>query len=148
MKNERCSNSRRAFLGLLVKIPLIPAAVLAARKVSAAAAPAIRQILMNDFAIAGFRYYDGPKELAGLAAGARLTLRPEPANPHDPFAVEIFHGPAKLGYVPRFCNRHISRLLLDRVPLTCEVLSAKREAPPWQAVSVAVSLVQATGLVL
>jgi len=96
---------------------------------------------MNDFAIAGFRYYDGAKELPGLVAGTKLTLRAEPANPYDCFAVEIFHGNAKLGYVPRFCNRHISRLLQDAVPLTCEVERVDAEAPPWEAVAVKLFLI-------
>jgi len=40
MKNEKYNDSRRAFLGLLVKAPLIPAAVLLSRQASAALAPA------------------------------------------------------------------------------------------------------------
>ncbi len=100
---------------------------------------------MNDFAIAGFRYYDGAKELPGLVAGTKLTLRAEPANPYDSFAVEILHGPAKLGYVPRFCNRHISRLLQDAVPLACEVERGDAEAPPWDAVYVGVLLAVRAG---
>lgn len=46
------ADSRRGFLGLLAKLPLIPAAVLPIR---GAPAPQHR-VLMNDFAIAGFRY--------------------------------------------------------------------------------------------
>lgn len=140
MKNEPSGDSRRAFLGFLVKAPLIPAVVLAARTTAAAPEPAIRQILMNDFHIAGFRYYDGADELPGLNAGAKLVLRPEPTNPHDRFAVEILHGPAKLGYVPRFCNRHLSRLLLEAVPLGCEVERVDPAARPWEAVLVQVFL--------
>ena len=101
-----------------------------------------RQVLMNDFAIAGFRYYNGPDHLAALAVGTKLTLRSEPTNPHDPFAVEIVHDRAKLGYVPRTCNQHISRLLLHRVPLACEVLSVNRQAPPWEAVAAVIFLLQ------
>ncbi|MCZ7641394.1 MAG: HIRAN domain-containing protein [Verrucomicrobia bacterium] len=90
------ADSRRDFLGLLARLPLLPAAVLPTR----AAPTSRRQVLMNDFAIAGFRYYDGPTELPRLTAGTTLTLRAEPENPHDPFAVEILHGSAKLGYIP------------------------------------------------
>jgi hypothetical protein len=66
----------------------------------------------------------------------RLALRPEPTNPHDSFAVDILHGPAKPGYFPRFCNRHISRLLQDAVALTCQLDHLDPNAPPWDAVSV------------
>jgi hypothetical protein len=47
-----------------------------------------------------------------------MTRRAEPTNPHDSFAVEIMHGPAKLGYLPRYCSRQISRLLQADAPLT------------------------------
>ena len=139
MKSEIGINSRRVFLGFLAKAPLVPAAVLAARPTRAATPPE-RQVLLNDFAIAGFSYYEGAKELPALIPGSGLTLRAEPRNPHDAFAVEILHGPAKLGYVPRFCNRHISRLLLEAVPLACEVERVDAEAPPWDAVYVRVLL--------
>ncbi|MCZ7636730.1 MAG: HIRAN domain-containing protein [Verrucomicrobia bacterium] len=140
MNSEIGITSRRAFLGFLAKAPLVPVAVLAPRPAQAAPPTSARQVLMNDFAIAGFRYYDGARELPGLAAGTKLTLRAEPANPYDSFAVEIFHGPAKLGYVPRFCNRHISRLLQDAVPLACVVERVDSQAPPWEAVVVGVCL--------
>jgi len=139
MKTEIRADSRRAFLSLLVKAPLIPATVLATSDTVAAPKSPERQVLMNAFAIAGFRYYDGPKELPKLTVGTRLNLRAEPDNAHDCFAVEIFHGPAKLGYVPQSCNQHISRLLLEAVPLTCEVERVNSEAPPWEAVAVSVS---------
>ena len=103
-----------------------------------------KQVLMNDFAIAGFRYYNGPGHLAALAVGTKLTLRSEPTNPHDPFAVEVMHDRAKLGYVPRTCNQHISRLLLHRVPLACEVLTLNPKSPPWEAVTAVLFLIQPT----
>ena len=92
----------------------------------------------SPFPIAGFRHYAGAASIRGLRPGTRLTLRIEPTNPHDAFAVEILHGPAKLGYVPRFCNRPVNRLLLDSVPLACEVERVDPQAPPWEAVAVRV----------
>ncbi len=97
MKDEIGTGSRRTFLGFLTKSPLVPAAVLATRPAAAVPAPPERQVLMNDFAIAGFRYCDGAKELPRLVAGTKLTLRADPANPYDSFAVEILHGPAPWG---------------------------------------------------
>jgi hypothetical protein len=90
--------------------------------------------------IAGFRYYDGAAVLPQLQPGTPLTLRPEPGNPHDPNAVEILHAGAKLGYIPRFCNRQIRHLLQADVPLTCEVAHVSADAPPWETVSVRLSL--------
>lgn len=140
MNVQPATDSRRAFLGFLAKAPLLPIAVLPIRGAPPTGAPRTRKVLMNDFAIAGFRYYDGAKELPHLVTGATLTLRAEPTNPYDDFAVEIFHGAAKLGYVPRFCNRHISRLLLEAVPLVCEVERTDTQAPPWETVGVRILL--------
>lgn len=139
LNTDTPNRSRRSFLGFLIKAPAIPAAVIACREV-AAAMP--RRVLLNDFKIAGFQYYGGPTHLPALAAGARLTLRPQPTNPHDAFAVEIFHGPVKLGYVPRYCNRHLSRMLLDGVALECQADTIAPNAAPWDAVAVNVYLAQ------
>ena len=140
MQTHTLNPSRRSFLAFLFKAPLIPAALFASRKLARALPPARRPVLLNDFKIAGFQYYDGPEHLAAIAPGAALTLRPQPANPHDPFAVEIFHGPAKLGYVPRYCNRHLSRMLQEAVPLVCQAVVVSPEAAPWDAVAVNIYL--------
>ncbi len=142
MNNAFPLESRRAFLGRFLKTPLLPAAICACCQ--GASAAGARLVRLNDFAIAGFRYYEGARELPRLTPGRRLTLRPEPANRFDRFAIEILHGPAKLGYVPRACNQHLSRLLEAGVPLVCQVVRTDPQAPPWQAVAVVVSLVQAT----
>lgn len=140
MTMKSVTSSRRGFLGFLGRLSLLPAALLSARTTAAGPGHGARRILINDFAIAGFRYYDGAKELPRLATGAKLTLRAEPSNPYDSFAVEVFHGRVKLGYVPRFCNRHISRLLLGAVPVACEVEQVNPHAAPWEAVAVNVYL--------
>lgn len=59
---------------------------------------------------------------ARLKSGAALKLTAEPENPHDPFAVQIHIGKAKLGYVPRSDNRHINRLLEQGAQLECRVI--------------------------
>ena len=146
MKTDTPNQSRRSFLGFLIKAPVIPVAASCLPSAACSlqplntAPPVRRSVLLNDFKIAGFRYYDGPGQLPALAPGAKLTLRAQPANPYDAFAVEIFHGPVKLGYVPRFCNRHLSRLLLDGVELDCEADAISPQAAPWDAVAVNVYL--------
>jgi hypothetical protein len=100
------------------------------------------------FPMAGFRHYNGAASIYALTPGTRLALRAEPNNPHDPFAVEIFQGPAKLGYVPSFCNRHISRLLQDSIPLACEVERVIPDGPPWEAVNVRILLPQQSVLAI
>ncbi|MEY4385532.1 MAG: hypothetical protein RLY20_815 [Verrucomicrobiota bacterium] len=135
--------TRRKFLGLLAKLPLVPASMLVAHNVGKMLPPAPRKVLLNDFPIAGFKYYHGPSVHPSLHAGTALHLRAEPGNPYDPHAVEILRGGDKLGYVPRFCNRHLSRLLQAGVSLSCTVGQVNPMQPAWQAVQVRVSLLQA-----
>lgn len=52
-----------------------------------------------EFFVAGLVYYDYQK--VKLRSGMRVSLFPEPSNPHDVNAIEIFIGRHKLGYVPR-----------------------------------------------
>ncbi len=134
--------NRREFIGSLARLAVIPAAVLASRTLTATTMPAMRQIPMNEFSIAGFRYHDGPEAMPLLAPGTALTLRAQPDNQYDPHAVEILCGRLKLGYVPRFCNRHVSQLLQNQVSLACEVTRISADAPPWDAVAVRISLPQ------
>lgn len=75
-------------------------------------------------------------------AWMRANPPTEPTNPHDAFAVEIQDGSAKLGYVPGFCNRHVNRLLVDSVPIACEVERFDPQSPPWEAVAVRVHMLQ------
>ncbi len=128
MRTQNSDESWGLELGLLER-PFIPATK-SARPEGALPSP---------FAISGFRYHDGPRCLPRLRVGEALTLRPEPGNPHDAFAVEILFGRAKLGYVPRFCNQRLSRLLAEGADLRCEVAKLDADAPPWDAVAVRVS---------
>ena len=95
---------------------------------------------MNQFRIAELAYYDVQHVVRRLQPGTELCLVAEPTNPHDEFAVEVFYGECKLGYVPRSDNRHLSRLLQQGVKLSCEVLEAKPEATVWDGVRARVYL--------
>jgi len=64
-----------------------------------------------DCHIAGFKYYDGLDVIAYLKLGTPVTLRSEPDNPYDTYAVAIYYEDTKLGYVPREKNGHVSDLL-------------------------------------
>ncbi|MDV7391113.1 HIRAN domain-containing protein [Arthrospira platensis SPKY1] len=130
------SNTRRLFLQWLASLPLLS---LLARP--AIARPAPRKLLMNQFRVAGLAYYDVETAIRGMQAGDPLRLVAEPTNPHDEFAVEIWHDEYQLGYVPRSDNRHISRLLRQGATLTGEVWEADPDAPVWEMVRAKVYLI-------
>ena len=127
--------TRRNFFKIIAALPL---AALFARPTPAAPLPPPARLLLNRFSIAGFQYCAGPALARRLRPGAELKLTPEPQNPHDPFAVEIHLGQAKLGYVPRSDNKHISRLLEQGARLACRVVEVDPAAAVWRRVRVEV----------
>lgn len=72
---------------------------------------------MNDryfsgFHPAGFMYHERVAVSQELKVGAALTMVAEPGNSFDPYAVALYYGDRKLGYVPTMSeNRHISQFL-------------------------------------
>lgn len=66
--------------------------------------------LMN-FDIAGFTYWEGCEVFHELKVGAELKLEREKNNPFDPYAVAIYFGEYKLGFIPRGANHDISKFL-------------------------------------
>ena len=126
------TTTRRTFLRTLLLAllaPLLPPAP-----------PPVRWLSLGRFSIAGFRYYEGLGQVAGMRTGEALALRPEPSNPYDERAIEIYRGQAKLGYVPRKENAAIFRLLQQQAPVACWVTAVQPAAKPWEMVEVEVGL--------
>lgn len=136
--------ARREFLNLIATLPLIPASKLLAGKSIARHSSIPHAEPVKDFTIAGYQYYDGPRVHESLYVGAELHLCAEPDNPHDPLAIAILLGDDKLGYVPRYCNRHLSQLLQDGVALHCTVGQVNPLGPVWELVRVHVTAIHAT----
>lgn len=65
---------------------------------------------LNDH-IAGFTYWDGATVFTELKVGDKLKLVREKENQFDPYAVAIYHGENKLGFIPRSKNHDISKFL-------------------------------------
>ena len=128
--------SRRLFLRWLPSLPL-----LGFLPQPAIARPAPRKRLMNPFRVAGLAYYAVEAAIHGMRAGDPLCLVAEPTHPHDKFAVEIWHGEHKLGYVPRSDNRYLSRLLRQGATLAGEVWEADPHATVWEMVRARVYLI-------
>lgn len=63
------------------------------------------------FDIAGFTYWEGCEVLHELKVGTTLTLVREKDNQFDAYAVAIYYGDYKLGFIPRGENHQISKFL-------------------------------------
>lgn len=61
--------------------------------------------------VAGYWYYDGIEAEADMSVNDPLTLKRQPENPYDRYAIEVFHDGLKLGYLPRTDNRIPARLM-------------------------------------
>ena len=66
---------------------------------------------LANFHIAGFSYWDGCEALEHLKPGKELELVREEDNKFDPYAVAIWYGDYKLGFVPRGENKEISKYI-------------------------------------
>lgn len=92
------------------------------------------------FRIAGFQYHRGGEVLDLLVADDPIELVREPDNPHDPQAIRLDWYGVPLGYLPRRYNIGPAALLDEGAPLWAQVVAVNREASPWEAVKVRLSL--------
>lgn len=69
----------------------------------------------------GYAHHADHTLLDSLKLGDPLSLLPEPANPHDRYAVRVHHRDRHIGYLPRESNHVVSRLLRQGAPLRGEI---------------------------
>ncbi len=100
-----------------------------------------REILLNKFSVAGFRFYNGPNLLEKMRPGEPLTLKAEPDNEYDNYAVKIYYQNEHIGYVPRSDNKPIFRLLQQNIPLMARITQIQPDQVPWQMVQVKIWLI-------
>lgn len=61
--------------------------------------------------VAGFTYWDGPIVFNELHIGTELRLELEEDNKFDPYAVALYYGDDKIGFIPRGENHDICKFL-------------------------------------
>ncbi len=65
----------------------------------------------STFDIAGFTYWEGCIVFNELKIGTILRLVREQENKFDAYAVAIYFGEHKIGFIPRGANKEISKFL-------------------------------------
>jgi hypothetical protein len=98
----------------------------------------VREIRLSSPDLAGFQYYQGPEIEPQLRQNNLLTLRREPTNPHDCYAIEVFQNNAKLGYLPRAENKVIARLMDQGVAVKARILKVDPEVYAYPKVKIKV----------
>lgn len=71
----------------------------------------VKRTHLANFHIAGFSFWDGSEAFEHLKIGTKLDLVREADNHFDPYAVALYYGEFKLGFIPRGNNRDISKYL-------------------------------------
>ncbi len=71
----------------------------------------VKKVHLDNFHIAGFGFWDGCEAFEHLKIGTKLDLVREADNAFDPYAVAIYYGEYKLGFIPRGSNHDISKYL-------------------------------------
>ena len=93
---------------------------------TAIALPFAQDIFLLETHIAGLHYYDIKNLTTPLQLTDVLLLRREPGNVHDELAIAVLTVTAqKLGYVPRYRNPVLARLMDAGKSLVAEVAQIK-----------------------
>ncbi len=56
--------------------------------------------------VRGFRFYEGPNLLGGMAEGHELELVREPDNEYDDCAIALYWNGKKIGFIPRSAMKY------------------------------------------
>lgn len=94
----------------------------------------VSEIRLSSPYIAGFQYYHGPEIEALLNVDDILSMKREPHNPHDCYAVEVFRNDVKLGYLPREENKVIARMMDQGMTVKARIIKIKPEEHPYRRV--------------
>jgi len=95
--------------------------------------------LLRSF-VAGYQYHQGATVENELLPETPLLLRREPENRYDDQAIAIYYGEVRIGYIPRYENPVLARLLDGGVELQAKVATVDLKAPTWERVEVVVSV--------
>ena len=80
--------------------------------------------MMCQFEVVGVRFHAEAFKEAQVVRGDRVTLRPEPENPYDRFAIAVYKEERRVGYVPRHYTGQIHKAIADKIDYDVCVESA------------------------
>lgn len=73
--------------------------------------------------LSGLAYYDYPQAYRSISVGDPLSLKREPENKHDRFAVAVHFCGRKLGYWPYPENKAIANMVDQKISVKARVVS-------------------------
>jgi len=97
-------------------------------------------VLIDDTRIAGTTHIKGIDAIAeGLQENCELRFEREPGNLADSWAIKVYAGAVKIGYVPADCNEILARLMDGGKALSGKLI-AKEKVGNWNKLHMEVSL--------
>ena len=97
-------------------------------------------VLIEDTRVAGTTHVHGIDGIvAKLEDGADLRLEREPGNMADAWAIRVYAGEERIGYVPADCNEVLARLMDGGKALSAK-LTGKEKLGTWNKLHMEVSL--------
>lgn len=97
-----------------------------------------REVRLTSRYIAGFQYYRGAEIENQLRVNDTLVLKREHENRHDWYAVEVYRGNDKLGYLPREENRVVARMMDQKIEVKGRIEKINPESEEWHKVKMKV----------
>jgi hypothetical protein len=101
-------------------------------------AAAKREIRLTSRYVAGFQYYRGAEIENKLKVNDSLLLKREPKNKYDCYAVEVYHGDNKLGYLPREENRVVARMMDQEINVKGRITKINSDSSDYRKVKMKV----------
>lgn len=96
---------------------------------------------LDDFYLAGAKFYQLPWILNDLKIGDDIALIPEPENRYDENAVAIHFKEKKLGFVPRVNNSNLQKLILANANVMGKISVLNPQGEQWKQVKVTLYIV-------
>ena len=97
-------------------------------------------VLIEDTRVAGTTHVHGIDAIVeGLELDVSLRLEREPDNLVDAWAIRVFAGESRIGYVPADCNEILARLMDGGKALSAK-LTGKEKIGTWNKLHMEVSL--------
>jgi len=95
-----------------------------------------KPVLLEHFYITGYYYYDGEKVEHQLKVNNKLRIKREKDNPHDSKAISLWYNGHKLGFVPRYKNSTLAKLLDQKIEMKAVINQIYPDASPWKRIFV------------
>lgn len=97
-------------------------------------------VLVEHTRVAGTSHVHGIDAIVEqLEVGATLRLEREPGNLADAWAIRVFAGDVRIGYVPADCNEILARLMDGGKALSAKLLG-KEKVGNWNKLHMEVSM--------